>query len=334
MSSQPRHRIPPLWLPNWREADEYAHIATTTEYKYETTDEVEYCDLETKVVRVFPKNLKPGTAWRRAGVKTVASETPKKAFAWEFLRRNPEYQDDYLRLVRLAEESGASRLYVSGTTLSITRRFACAPTQEDIPDDCEKEIDVELLASEQEDTPFRAFHAELYRTLTKWGLASQMPNPARGIHDAPRPEALWRTGNNTHPVTTVFYDNGEPIPLDGGIVLTTTEAFYLFDISQPLEPQFQEAKEYFKVMQRDKYGRNKQATKTSRDDYIRFLRLLDALSARADESDITREIYDADINEEKYQKNSQQFSHPIKDKLRNDIKAATHLMQESYRFIA
>lgn len=294
---------PPVWLPNWQHADEYTHLSTTIEYECESI-EIATTDPETGEI-ITRRGIKPGT------LKGTKSDTPKKAFAWEFLRRNPDYQADYQRIVTLAKLHGATDHYTSGTTVSITRSM--------------------LLPGADDETPYPAFHAELYRTLSKWGLAAWLLNPGRDLHDAPPLNALWRMGNDSFPAVRIFYDNGEPIPLSGGIIPTDNETFLLFDISRPLARQIDKMKEHLETQQKLRNnGKLIRASNTENRLFTNYLRILDADARGADDTAIIEALY-SDSNETRYSAKAQ--TNPARNFLKNHRKAAYALRDKDYQLL-
>jgi len=294
---------PPSWLPNWQYADEYAHLTTTTEHRCESM-EISYSVCKTREI-ITRRLIKPGS------LEAKKSNTPKHAFAWEFLRRNPDYQADYQRLVDMAEEHGATEYYSSDTSLSILRSNG-------MPDS-------------PNETPYPVFHAELYRTLTKWGIAAWLQNPAHDIHDSAELADLWRMGYNISQAVHVFYDNGDPIPLHGGIIPTDTEKFVLFDISRPIAPQIRKMQKHLEAQQRlIKNGKLIQASKTVDSLFTKYLRILDADAVRANDDTIVEILY-PESNTTHYSKRSQ--TNPARNFLKNHRKAAYALRNEDYRLL-
>lgn len=282
--SEHRNTTAPSWLPKWSDPREYEHLTVTDNNQ---------------------------------------SETPRNAFAWEFLRRNPSYQDDYNRLMDMASQHKATDYYVSGTTLSISRssHMPGAPYE----------------------TPYRAFHAELYRALTKWGLASWFPSPHSDLYNTPKLEALWRMGYNTTQAIHVFYDNGEPIPLHGGIIPTDEERFLLFDISRPLTPQIEKIKKYLESQQMDKYDKLKHSSRikaagrrqelNKEKQYVTYLRILDADATGASSVRIINQFVKENVLEHApgIVRNTQgNHNNPSQTKLQAWRKSALSLRNEGY----
>lgn len=260
------------------------------------------------------QGIRPGT------LKVTKSDTPKSMFAWEFLRRNPDYQTDYSRLVSMADQQGAREYYESGLGLSITRHLAFTKS-----------------------TPYLAFHAELYRTLTKWGLLAWLPDPANDLQTSPPLSALWRMGNDGYLSTETFHDNSEPIPLDGGIIPTDTETFLLFDISRPLAKQIEDMKNYLEQQQFARYGkvlgasRSKEQGKRSNPRkeklYVTYLRVLDADVCGVDDAKIINQFVDEALMTHRpgIVRTALSHTNPSQNSLRNWRIAAKALRDEGFR---
>ena len=138
--------------------------------------------------------------------------TTKAEFGWEFLRRNPAYQADYARLFDVAHQEWVSDIYLGALGLNIFRHNYSAP------DSCEN-----LDPINDEPPPSILFHADLYRTLEKWGLGHYLLDPAQEIHTTIPLDAVKRLGNNYYPARNVVHvpsldgTEQESIPVDGGI---------------------------------------------------------------------------------------------------------------------
>jgi hypothetical protein len=309
----------PAWLPNWKNPAEYAHLTKQTSYsfKYQSSDS---CDV---VAISADMTLSIRRADRDALIASE-HETPKVDFAWEFLRRNPEYQTYYQHLIEKAEQDGVIEQYQSGTGLSIT-----------------KQIDESRLPSSP------SFHAALYRTLTKWGLAAWLPDPSQDLHDAPPLHALSRMGVDCWESDTFFMDQGEPIPYDGGIILTDTEESFIFDITRPLAPQLQHAKEVFETAQKSINGGriiksaglketgNKNSNITEKL-YVTYLRVLDASASKETiDKDIIEQFYKEGPLKHPYGYGFSKTSHTNLsiNTLHNWKKAAVALRDNGYKYL-
>jgi len=129
------------------------------------------------------------------------------------------------------------------------------------------------------------FHVELYRILTKWGLAYYLLNPSYDFQNTASLQALGRIGKFNHAVDVINH-NGQHVPIDDGIVPTENEVPYLFDLSLPIEPQLLNAKARLNADQMRKFGKNFVKSKTSIKDYPTYLRVLDADARGVSNADI------------------------------------------------
>jgi hypothetical protein len=251
--------------------------------------------------------------------------TSKREFGWEFLRRDPSYQSDYTRLIALAQREGVLDRY-------------------------KKPLGFNIFDMNHKPLKSIWFHAELYRTLQKWGMGYYLLDPSMDvINTAPLP-AISRLGTNSHPAVHVEYfppkaiatpDAGksEPIPVDGGIIPGENESYWLFDISLPIEPQLQKAKKFLEMAQIRKYKKKISASKTDLTKFTLYLRILDADARGADEKEIMAELFPgedglsySDKNGDLY-KNDSSHRNPGRDMLKNSRKAAYYLRDKGYRFL-
>jgi len=309
----------PAWLPNWQLPDEYSRLTIQTNYSYECQPPGSDCDViigpDTKLKI---RRIAPGT------LKIQQHETPKVDFAWEFLRRNQQYQSDYQQLTKQAVQDRVIDLYQAGIGLSITKQIdeLCLP-------------------------PSLPFHTALYRTLTKWGLAAWLPDPSQDLHDAPPLQALSRMGVDCWQSETYYMDQGEPIPYDGGIILTDTEESFIFDISRPLAPQLQHAKDVFEAAQkRINNGRTiksscmketgKIKSKNTEKLYVTYLRILDASVHKGiTDKEVIEQFYMEGILEHPYGFGYTKASHTNQslNTLHNWRKAAVMLRDTGYKYL-
>lgn len=309
----------PVWLPNWRQADEYAPLTIQKSYSYACKSPDSDQDIHITPDAILKIRQIPGP------LKVQTRETPKIDFAWEFLRRNPQYQADYQYLTEQAIQDGVLDCYQAGVGLSITKQI-----DETFP------------------PPSRPFHALLYRTLTKWGLAAWLPNPSQYLHDTPPLQALSRMGVDCWESDVYFMmDEGEPIPYDGGIILTDTEASFIFDITRPLTPQLQHAKEVFEAAQKRinngrilKSAGLKEAGKKKAENteklYVTYLRILDATTDKqVTDKDIINQFHTEGLLDTPYGYDFTAKSHTNRaiNTLHNWKKAAVSLRDNGYKYL-
>lgn len=94
--------------------------------------------------------------WKYEDEYPNSKNATKHDFAWEFLRRNFTYQLDYKRISALCVAEAVQDTYQNALGINIFPKSSQLP----------KSI---------------KFHAELYRTLAKWGLSYLLLDPAHGI---------------------------------------------------------------------------------------------------------------------------------------------------------
>lgn len=301
LSHWPEGFTPPAWLPDWQDETAYERLRSRVVYSYETIpcapDPTLDPDAETNDGKSARK-LKPGS------LKSEKISTLKQEFAWEFLRRNPYYQADYLRLVELSQSEGVADSYRSAMGFNI-------------------------LVKGQAPLPSIAFHAALYRALTRWGILYRLPDPAFTLHGAAPLEGITRVGNDFYLSQETCEVDGETIPLDGGIILTDTETLWLFDVSLPIKPQLDKAKQFLDALSsQTRTGRTK-ATRTKADfnKFTTYLRILDAGAAGADGGQIATLLY-PDKSPTDYSNYS-----PHRDALNHDRLPAYQLRDQLYRLL-
>lgn len=254
-------------------------------------------------------------------VEHVRVITSKAEYAWEFLRRNPSYQAEYKTLIELCESEGVTEIYKKSLGLNIFPMDGALP--------------VSLL-----------FHAELYRTLRKWGLGYYLLDPSNDVHVTAPLDGVQRLGNDIYTAVHVepfpLQDDKtktEPIPIDGGIIPTEKETFWLFDISLPVEPQLKRAKQVLKGFQERGNGKKIQACKTEPNKFKLYLRILDADASGADDREIMSVLFpDQDMttyhdSKGKLYDNVASHRNPGRDNLKNCRKAAYYLRDLGYRLL-
>ncbi len=290
----PKYYARPLWLPNWREEAEYSRIDGFSEYRFDKSSQE---------------------------VEQLTVNTSKAGYAWEFLRRNPDYQTDYQFIIELCESEGVADRYKKALGLNIF--------------------------SLNDDPPASMLcHAAIYRTLRKWGLGYYLLDPSNEIHVTAQLDCVQRLGNDIYQAVHVDpFPNPddenipEPIPIYGGIVPTDTETFWLFDVSLPIEPQLKKARDFLEGTQLRMYDKKIQASKTEPNKFALYLRVLDADASKADDKDIMSVLFP---NEDTFTyfdtkgvlyKNDASHRNPRRDKLKNCRKAAYYLRDQGYRLL-
>lgn len=269
---------------------------------------------------IFPSWLPD---WRYEDEYPVLAATSKRQYAWEFLRRNPEYQADYLKCVKLCEQEGANHRYLKALGLNIT------PPLDDTP------------------IPSMKFHISLYRTLSKWGLAHYLLDPSFECHDTADLDFISRLGRfniaveSTQIITDLIAANDhviEQIPLDGGILPSDSEIPWLFDINLPIEPQIIAANNLLDEIQKSAFGKKQIAAKSEINKFNSYLRLLDADAIGASNKEIMEEFWPGKneisyVNKNKVPYKSESHNYPSRDLIRHSRKAAYHLRDIGYKLL-
>ena len=273
--------------------------------------------------------------------------TSKGNYAWEFLRRNPSYQSDYSSICELCERERVAERYKKSMGFEIT-----PPSFDD-----------HLVPSIQ-------FHAALYRTLRKWGLAYHLLDPSIGHHDTVDFKAMGRLGEfHIPPLDRInvpcdtqqldarrcvsvdidhFVEQSgdgqstlEEIPVDGGIIPAGGETLWLFDIFLPIEPQIERARETLIAAQREiSKGRKKlQASRAEIAKFNQYLRLLDADAHGVTNEKIMDVLYPGenrfsyhDVNDELYE-GDEVHTNPGRNTLKNNRNAAYHFRDQGYQLL-
>jgi hypothetical protein len=292
-----------------------------------------------------PPNWLPN--WLEETEYPVPGCTSKGEYTWEFLRRNPFYQTDYSSICELCEREGVAGRYKKSQGFDITLQSLYDNSVQSIQ-----------------------FHAALYRTLRTWGLAYHLLDPSLGCHDMVDFKAMGRLGEyhvlpldrinvncdtqqfDARRCVSVAIDHFveqsgdgqkilEEIPLDGGIIPAGGETLWLFDISLPIEPQLERARETLVAVQTEinKDGKKMQASKAEIAKFNHYLRLLDADAQRVENKEIMEILYPGEnrfsYTDSKGNKYESETSHsnPGRDKLRNHRKAAYYLRDQGYQLL-
>lgn len=280
-------------LPDWRNELEYTVLNVQSNHIFEYE--------ETGVVKETHRKRKLDTC------QTVTTPTSKPAYAWEFLRRNVEYQDDFQRLCDFPIEKDIVDIYRSWIGFT-TKGFNNLP-------------------------PSLPFHAALYRAITKWGLNDSLPDPNHDLRSIGQVEWMTRTGLDPYRTEKYFDDDGEKIPYDGGVVFDDMQCLWTFDVSLPIKPQIEAATQFLEAAQIREHGKKIPKSKTSPTEYVRYLRLLDAVACGADNETIERVLFQH-IEYERYNEKSQQHSKPRGDAMKKSLIAANLLVNGGYSRIA
>lgn len=301
----PSNFSPPSWLPDWDNDEQY-----------------EYLNSILQVTR------KGEGALRKYSQEHIPID--KAGFAWEFLRRNPEYQEDFAHLQQIAlAESIPKGLYSPEFSITLHDDDENPSSLDD--DDEDDEING---VPPYKTPPSLLFHANLYRKMSRWGFFSRLPDPSLNLHEVGPFNHMTRWGMDFYLTQQTFEFDGEQIPLDGGITPNKNEVLWLFDSSLPVDPQIRRAKEFL-LQQQESKDLKISSSKTSRDDYITYLRILDAdaqmaaggAAGKLREEDIALKFF-----ESKRLSDAKNRS-PHRDALNKARSSAYHLRNQGYLFL-
>lgn len=218
----------PDWLPDWKNDD--AYYKTTLRRTTESTDNID--------------------TWK----------TPKRYWAWEFLRRNEKYQTAYSNLSSILEYKGLS-------SHKIYNGIPVYAGKKGFPPDIQK---------------------ELHLVSIQFGFNLFVPDPSIPFRDVPN--AAWRTGltDTFHPTETGIITN---------TVLSHGEILWRFNVNLPIEPQIKEAKRCLKQFKELNHIDGSQALKYRGNSFPLYLRILDARARGATYDEIANYLYPDTPNE-------------------------------------
>jgi hypothetical protein len=292
-----------------------------------------------------PPNWLP--RWHEETEYPVPGCTSKGNYAWEFLRRNPAYQNDYSVICDLCEREDVAGRYKKSQGFDIT-----------------------LPSSDDNTVQSIQFHAALYRTLRTWGLAYHLLDPSLGCHDTVDFKAGGRLGEyhilpldrikvncDTQQLDARRYvsvdidhyveqsgeehETLEEIPLDGGIIPTGGETLWLFDFFLPIEPQIVRARETLVAVQTEinKGGKKLQASRAEIAKFNQYLRLLDADAHGVKDEEIMDILYPGqdkfsylNAKGEPYE-GVEVHTNPGRNTLRDHRKAAYYFRDQGYKLL-
>jgi hypothetical protein len=220
----------PEWLPDWK--DDSAYRKTTTIQKTDKSSE--------------------DNSW----------VTPRRYWAWQFLRRNKEFQSAYENISSILKTEGLDRHIKSSGIPLIWKEF----TQD--------------------------IRAVFYSICGDFGLDHFIPNPSAAFRYVPH--AIWRTDFSTiAPPKDLMGKSGiiSPVHIAPGDVL------YRFNVDLPLDRQIKKAKQFLKNYIEVNTLHESHALKYREDSFPQFLRILDARAQNVTFDKIAEIIYPTTLNE-------------------------------------
>ncbi|MDD2367535.1 MAG: DUF6499 domain-containing protein [Desulfuromonadaceae bacterium] len=284
----------------------------------------------------WPENYNPPTwlpDWRQ--VDEYPRTESKAVYAWEFLRRNPNYQEAYARLSNLCEDEGVAKYYKKPLGLNAHSGLFWKESVTLKQSDGETEIE---LTNDDISPASILLHTELLRELRNWGMSYYLLDPANGYLDTAALSGVARLGYFNYsedwihvPVKTEDGDEAlEEVPLDCGIIPQDCEVPWLFDASLSIAIQIEKAKLHLEEIQKNMEGKIISSPKYEVSKFNNYLRLLDADALGATAKDIQDVLYSTYSNFD-YSKNS--HTSPSRNILNDHRKAAYLLRGRDYQLL-
>lgn len=201
--------------------------------------------------------------WKKTGdYKRFNSQTKPKRWAWEFLRRNPEYQkawdrelQDYRKTIAVYLSNPANKKKAKGMRLNADQNKQITVLTGKAIDEAEKWGLYALLNPDIDDFTKAESESNLISLwLKKVGLPVSMPGRV-----LPKPSYAPYAGIRSH---VIKYKE--------------SEAVAVFDLTRPLQPQLKRISA--KLLKRQQSFNVKDRRKHI-DEWVRYLRLLDAVAS-------------------------------------------------------
>jgi hypothetical protein len=284
--------------------------------------------------------------WRVESNYPDPTNADQYQFAWEFLRRNPDYQEDFEYLIKLCEREELADVYRQSLGFHY--------------------------AMKNEEPYSTLFHRSLEEKLSKWGLPSIFYDPSLkygrshytnleeanarnlnfkkangGASSIGESQSLnnndvrfsisrlgyFKLSKNIETVTKAGQDGmaeDKHYSCDGGIVPSEHEYAWLFDISLPLQPQIAAALVELSHNQERVFDKILKATKyiNRPDSLILYLRILDA-DVTSENNKTIADVLFTSKDPFKYQEKSDYHGNPRLDSLKQARKAAYYLLKNS-----
>jgi hypothetical protein len=250
--------------------------------------------------------------WRDESLYPQQENTTITQWAWEFLRRNPNYQDDYNKYKELGENCLRGEIPYLDEAPDYYLGFDLRRSKKD---EEYKQIITGPTISEHREylvikTPYNYF-------CSKYGLRNFFPDPACN-----NPTIQFQ-------YLGVSYFSFTDIPIPGGLKpKRPAEIAVIFHLDLSLERQLKEMKKFLiKEKERliDKEAINCVEKRNRAEQYKEYLRILDADISEASTKEIAEAIYPDQSNE---------YPDYTADKAVNhDLKAAKKLRDNDYRFL-
>lgn len=250
-----------------------------------------------KKIKLEPKKKKLN--WKEPKDYEFSKTLNSKKWAWEFLRRNPAYIEEWEKELPLELER--------------RKKLLSDPETKDAP----------YLEGYKKNTPesshFIIPGRSLDKYFKKWGMLN-LVNPAQ---DNPFPNPFNQfmsfqygnvQGGNMGNIKKIFLGNYISI---------------VYDITHPLKPQIANAQKILLEIQKDKVKEGKtliNRPKKHKDNWIEYLRILDANAENVSNEEIARVMFPLLSNDYP--------SYAGNEKVRKSLKRAEYLTKKGYREIA
>lgn len=246
--------------------------------------------------------MKKNRDWKKSADYEDLKKLKSDRWAWEFLRRNPNYIRKWEKELPLELER--------------IKKLLSSPEAKDAP----------YLEGYRKNTPESSHFIIPGRSLSeyfkRWGILNLV-----------NPEQDWPFPSPFHQFSSFAHGTVRGGNVGGGKYLNENPfgpyISIVFDITRPLKPQIANAQKVLLENQKNQVKEGKIRVNTVRkhkDNWIEYLRILDAKAEKVKNNEIARDMFPNLSNEyPDYQGNQ---------KVRKSLKAAEYLIKKGYREIA
>lgn len=224
--------------------------------------------------------------WKSDADYDFTDKLSPEGWAWEFLRRNPRYRDQYKEVRAVGSEY--EQKYGPNKRKWPKEEPAFIFTPPKKPSEAVKRWRTRCALAEGEPpkiVPMERYYAE------KWGLRDQMFDPGLGVEQGVRfhPPSDYPRLLRTWDEVELYRD--EEVTDDGGVVVRPIDdkALVAFELRLPLKKQVSEARRRLKAWQDElvAHGRVKvEVSRSHEKKWRRYLRALDGEEAGASKTEI------------------------------------------------
>lgn len=253
----------------------------------------------------FPPDWKDPSAYPDPETLTL------QQWAWEFLRRNPDYQADYEKVINLPE--WYPTILLSNPKLE---NYICDPAA--YPDES---FEAYKKRCEEKGLDYKVqwlghFYSE------KWGLKCSLPNPE---DDQP----IDLEFEPIEPVRVLDISTEFMVDEDGFIIWREDKEGHLiltFDLTKPTKTLLKQAEQHIKRHKEPLFGKRKESFRFHVANFKKYIRLLDAEAQGAEIPEMASEIFSEVENEYPDFIGSQ--------RVRDSLEAARKLRNHTYRYLS